>query len=362
VRDIQVRRTVLDVSKDIESTAEYAELLESIKQTLAAGRTRAARMVNNVLIETYWQIGREINERRQEHGWGAHVVDRLSADLRVAYPGVRGMSPRNLRYMGTLAARWPTSIGQQAAAQLPWGHVMVILDSCPDHETSEFYAQRSVTEAWSRGMLQTMITTRLHDRVKPALTTFDRTIPEADREVVKDLIRDPYILDFLHEGALPERDLREALIANLIRFLSELGVGFAFIGTEVPVRCGDGEYRIDLLFYHCKLHRYVVVELKVDKFQPEYIGKLNFYVQLIEEQRRDQARDEETLGILLCVGRDDVKVEVALRGVSTPLAVSEWRSLPEEVRHALPSADDIARTVARARREVETANSGLNSA
>lgn len=343
------------MTKDIEATVEYADLLESIKQTLAAGRARAVRAVNSSLIETYWQIGRDIVDRRRRYGWGARVVDRLSTDLRAANPGTRGLSPRSLWYMAAMATRWPDEILQQRAAELPWTHVMILLDRCRDRMTSDFYAERAVAEGWSRSMLQTMIATKLHERVAPTLTTFDRTIPPADREAVQDLVRDPYIFDFLDEGAIPERDLRLALITNLIRFLSELGVGFAFIGTEVPVRCADHEYRIDLLFYHCRLHRYVVVELKVDSFRPEYIGKLNFYVQLVEEQRRDQDRDNETLGILLCVGRDDVTVEVALRGINTPLAISEWRRLPDDVRDALPSADDIRRTVARTQREVEAA-------
>jgi len=230
---------------------------------------------------------------------------------------------------------------------------MIILDTCPDVSTSEFYAQSAVNEGWSRGMLQSMIASRLHERTQPALTTFDRTLPEADRQTIQEIVKDPYILDFLSEDELPERDLRKALIANLIRFLQELGAGFAFLGTEVPMRCGNRDFRLDLLFYHCRLHRYVVFELKVGAFEPEYIGKLNFYVQLIDDQLRDETRDETTLGILLVVGRDDVTVEIALRGIATPLAVSEWRRLPEDVQRALPSADDLARTVARTRLEVE---------
>jgi predicted nuclease of restriction endonuclease-like (RecB) superfamily len=341
------------MTDDIQSSAEYTELLESIKQTLASARDRAARAVNSVLIETYWKIGHEIVGRRQKNGWGARVVDSLSADLRSAHPGMRGLSPRNLWYMAALASRWSTEILQHAVAELPWGHVTTLLDGCTDLVTSEFYAQRAVREGWSRGMLQTMIASRLHERSQPALTTFDRAVPEADREAIKEIVKDPYILDFLTEDTLPERDLRKALIANLIRFLQELGAGFAFLGTEVSPQCGSREFRLDLLFYRCRLHRYVVFELKVGAFEPEYIGKLNFYVQLIDDQLRDEARDETTLGILLVVGRDDVTVEIALRGIATPLAVSEWRRLPEDVQRALPSAGDLARTVARTRREVE---------
>jgi predicted nuclease of restriction endonuclease-like (RecB) superfamily len=339
----------------IAISAEYRELLDSVKQTLAAGRMRAARAVNNVLVETYWEIGRDILRRQQEQGWGARVIQRLSADLRTANPGVHGLSVRNLHYMTSLASRWPSGIVQHSAAQLPWGHIMVILDSCPDRETSEFYAQRAANEGWSRPVLQTMIVSRLHERTKPALTTFDQTVPEADRQAVRELVKDPFILDFLAADPIRERDLSKALTENLSRFLRELGVGWAFVGTEVPLQCGDREFRVDLLFYHCRLHRYVVFELKLGRFEPEYLGKLNFYVQLIDDKLRDHTTDQATLGILLVVGRDDVTVEVALRGISTPLAVSEWRRLPPEVRRALPSAEDLTETVTRTVREIESA-------
>jgi predicted nuclease of restriction endonuclease-like (RecB) superfamily len=330
-------------------------LLDSIKQTIAAGRLRAARAVNNVLVETYWTIGRDIVVRRREQGWGAKVTDRLAVDLRTAHPDTRGLSGRNLRYMATLASRWPDGIGQQSAAQLPWGHVMVILDSCPDRETSEFYAKRAAAEGWTRNVLQAMIATQLHERSQPALTTFDRSVPEADRDAVREVVKDPFILDFLMIDPMRERDLAKALTENLSRFLRELGVGFAFVGAEVPVQLGDREFFVDLLFYHCRLHRYVVFELKLGRFEPECIGKLNFYVQLVDDKIADQLHDEGTLGILLVVGRDDVTVEVALRGVSAPLAVSEWRRLPTEVRQALPTAEELTETVARTVREVKSA-------
>jgi predicted nuclease of restriction endonuclease-like (RecB) superfamily len=342
------------MSDSITVTAEYNELLDSIKQTLAAGQLRAARAVNNAVVETYWQIGREIVTRQREQGWGAKVTERLSADLRTARPDMRGLSARNLRYMAALASRWPRGIGQQAAAQLPWGHVMIILDSCPDREISEFYAKRDVEQGWNRGALQAMIASRLHERTQPALTTFDQAVPEADREAVRDIVKDPFILDFLAADPVRERDLSKALTDNLTRFLRELGTGFAFVGAEVPVPCGDREFFVDLLFYHCRLHRYVVFELKLGRFEPEYVGKLNFYVQLVDDHLRDQARDDPTLGMLLVVGRDDVTVEVALRGVTTPLAVTEWRRLPAKVRQALPTAEDLRPTVAQTVREIES--------
>jgi predicted nuclease of restriction endonuclease-like (RecB) superfamily len=343
------------MSEPITATAEYSELLGSIERTIAAGRLRAARAVNNAIIETYWEIGRDIVARQREQGWGSRVIERLSADLRTANPGVRGLSVRNLQYMTSLASRWPSGIVQQSAAQLPWGHVVVLLNSCPDPETSEFYARRASQEGWTRAVLEAMIASQLHERSHPALTTFDQSIPEADRQAVREIVKDPFILEFLMADPVRERDLSRALTDNLSRFLRELGTGFAFVGAEVPVQCGDREFFLDLLFYHCRLHRYVVFELKLGRFEPEHVGKLNFYVQLVDDHLRDQVRDDATLGVLLVVGRDDVTVEVALRGIGTPIAVSEWRRLPTKVRQALPSAEDLSATVARTVREVESA-------
>jgi predicted nuclease of restriction endonuclease-like (RecB) superfamily len=343
------------MSDPIPVTADYYELLDSIKRTITAGQLRAARAVNNILVETYWEIGRDVLVRQQEQGWGAQVIARLSADLRTANPGVRGLSVRNLHYMTALASRWPSGIVQQPAAQLPWGHLMVILDSCPDRETSEFYAKRAAEEGWTRGALQSMMASRLHERTQPALTTFDQAVPEADRDAVRKIVKDPFILDFLAADPIRERDLSKALTDNLTRFLRELGTGFAFVGAEVPIKSGEREFFLDLLFYHCKLHRYVVFELKLGRFEPEYVGKLNFYVQLVDDHLRDQTIDDPTLGMLLVVGRDDVTVEVALRGFTTPLAVTEWRRLPSKVRQALPSAEDLSATMTRTVREIESA-------
>ena len=231
---------------------------------------------------------------------------------------------------------------------------MTLLDGCPDQATSEFYARRAVDEGWTRPALQSMIASRLHERSQPALTNFDQSVPEAERDAIREIVKDPYVLDFLAADPVRERDLSKALTDNLARFLRELGTGFAFVGAEVPIKSGERMFLLDLLFYHCKLHRYVVFELKLGRFEPEYVGKLNFYVQLVDDHLRDQACDDPTLGMLLVVGRDDVTVDVALRGVTTPLAVTEWRRLPSKVRQALPSAEDLSATMTRTVREIES--------
>ena len=342
------------MSDSITSTTEYNELLDSIKGTLASGQLRAARAVNSVIIETFWKIGRDIVAGRQKQGWGAKVTERLSADLRAAHRA------RADCHRGTCATwqRWPPDgppeLGNAPLPDCRGGLVATLLDSCPEPEIADFYAQRAVAEGWTRPVLKTMIASRLHERTQPPLTTFDHSVPEADREAIREIVKDPLILDFLADNPVRERDLSKALTDNLTRFLRELGNGFAFVGAEVPISCGDREFFVDLLFYHCRLHRCVVFEWKLGRFEPEHVGKLNFYVQLVDDRLRDQARDDPTVGMLLVVGRDDLTVEIALRGVSTPLAVTEWRRLPARVRQALPTAEDIRPTVTLTVREVES--------
>jgi predicted nuclease of restriction endonuclease-like (RecB) superfamily len=210
--------------------------------------------------------------------------------------------------------------------------------------TSDFYAKHDAEPGWNGDVLQAMVARWLQERTRPALTTFDQSLPAAAREPVRDIARDPIILDFLAADPAPERDLSKALTDNLTWFL--LGNGFALVGAEVPIRCGDREFYVDLLFYHIRLRRYVVFEWKLGRYEPDHVGKLNFHVHLVEDHLRDHARDDPTLGMLLVVDRDDVTMEVGPRGTSTRLAVTEWPRLPAEVRRALPTAEDFGPTVA----------------
>jgi predicted nuclease of restriction endonuclease-like (RecB) superfamily len=221
-----------------------------------------------------------------------------------------------------------------------------------DSATSDFYAKHDAEPGWNQGAFQAMIARWLHERTQSALTTFDQSLPEADREPVQDIVKDPAILEFLAAHPVRERDLSKALTDSLTWFL--IGNGFAFVGAEVPIPCGDREFYVDLLFYHIQLHRFVVFEWKLGRFEPEHVSKLNFHVQLVDDHLRDQARDDPTLGMLLVVGRDDVAVEVALRGAGTPLSVTEWARVPAEVRQALPTAEDFGPTVAQTVREIES--------
>ena len=339
-----------------DSVVGYADLLEQVKAQVRAARVQAARAVNTELVALYWRIGRLILERQRAQGWGVGVVARLAADLRAEFPTMRGLSPRNLAYMRAFAAAFDGGqIVQQPVAQLPWGHVTVLLDKLDDPGEREFYASRSAAYGWSRSVLTHHITTGLHERSGEAVTNFPTTLG-LDSDLVDEIVQDPYNLDFLAlEPGFTERHLEDALVARLTHFLAELGEGFAFVGRQYRLTVGEQDFFADLLFFHLGLRRYIIFELKVGPAAPEHLGQLNFYVNVIDDlMRRPEHDDGPTIGILLAATRNDVVVEYALRGFGTPLAVSTYRTtaaLPDDVRDALPSVEDLTDVVRHARDE-----------
>jgi predicted nuclease of restriction endonuclease-like (RecB) superfamily len=298
--------------------------------------------VNTEMIRLYWRIGRRILDRQRDEGWGAQVIKHLAVDLRTAYPEVKGFSRTNLHYMRAFAAAWPEFV-PQAGGQIPWGHIKVLLDGFDDSGTREFYARHVIEQGWSRSVLINMIKGRLHERAGAAPTTFERTVPLEQREAVQQAVRDPYILDWVG-GHAHERDLEDRLCAHIVRFLQELGSGFAFMGRQYCLIVGGEEFFVDLLFYNVRLRRYFVIELKATGFTPEHAGKLGFYINVVDAQLRDPDHDEPTIGVLLVAKRNAHVVEFSLDAMSSPLAVGTYDSggLPPEVRAALPSEDDFA--------------------
>lgn len=338
--------------------AGYGELVEQVKAEVRAARVRAARVVNVELIDLYWRIGRLLLDQRREQGWGAKVVERLSADLRAEFPGIRGLAPRSLEYMQAFASAWPLPIAQQPVARLPWGHITVLLDRLDDQDIRDWYAAQDVRHGWSRSVLSHHIDTGRHIRVGAAPNNLADVLPAAESDQVREILQDPYDLDFLAlDPGHSERDLEEALIASLTQFLGELGTGFAFVGRQYRLPVGDREFFLDLLFFHLGLRRFVIFELKSGEVEPEHIGKLNFYVNVVDDLlRRPEHGDGPTIGILLAASRDDVVVEYALRGVTAPMAISTFithRALPDDVRSALPTPADLAAVVRSSHRPVD---------
>lgn len=323
----------------------YAELLGDLKTRIRSAQTRAALAVNRELILLYWQIGQAILHRQGQAGWGAKVIDQLGRDLKREFPEMKGFSARNLKYMRTFAAAWPdTEFVQQVAAQLPWFHNVVLLDKLKDPQEREWYARAAIQHGWSRNVLIHQIGSRLIERQGQATTNFDRVLPAPQSELARQLLKDPYNFDFLslHDEAL-ERDLERGLLAHLRDFMLELGVGFAFVGSQYHLEVGGEDFYLDLLFYHLRLRCYVVVELKIGEFRPEYVGKMNFYLSAADDLLRHE-QDAPSIGLLLCRTQNRVVAEYALRGVDKPLGVSTYElaeSLPPELRGQLPSVEEL---------------------
>ena len=327
----------------------YAETLADIQARVAASRTRALLRVNAELILLYWQIGGLILQRQHTQGWGTKVIERLSADLRRAFPDQQGFSARNLSYMRNFAAAWPEeTILQQLAAKLPWGHHQVLLDRLDDGDARLFYARKVQEHGWSRNVLAVQIDGGLHQREGRAVSNFAERLPPHDSDLVQQSLKDPYLLDFIAcDEPLRERELESALIAHLERFLLELGEGFAFVGRQVELRLEQDSYFLDLLFYHLRLRRFVVIDLKAGAFKPEYAGKMNFYLNLVDDTLR-HPDDAPSIGLILCRDGKRLTAEYALRDIDKPMAVAEWRmrltrELPAELESGLPTIEEIER-------------------
>jgi len=325
--------------------AEYAHWVASLKTQIQAARARAALAVNAEVVHLYHRLGSEILERQERLGWGAKVVDVLAADLREAFPDMRGLSARNLRYMMLFARLCPVlQFGQQAAAKLPWFHIVTLLEKLSDEREREWYAGRAVEEAWSRATLEGQIKSRLHLRQGAAVTNFAQRLPEVHARLAAEVLKDPYHFDFLGLGEeAQEHDIESALMRHITRFLLELGAGFAFVGRQHRIEVDGDEFFIDLLFYHTKLKCYVVVELKARAFKPSDAGQLNFYLAAVDGQVKAED-DRPTIGLLLCKTKKKLVAEYALSGITKPMGVAEYqlvRALPEPLDTKLPTIEEL---------------------
>lgn len=325
----------------------YDNWLGELKHRIHSAQQRAAIAVNRELVLLYWQIGQDILQRQTEQGWGAKVIDRLSHDLRTAFPDMKGFSPRNLKYMRSFAQAWPdTTFVQEVLAQLPWYHQLALLDKLPNAESRQWYAAKAIEHNWSRNVLVMQIETKLLEREGKAITNFEQRLPAPQSDLARESLKDPYRFDFLGIGKeANEREIESALVQHITQFLLELGAGFAFVGRQVHLEVGGDDFYIDLLFYHLKLRCYVVIELKGGAFKPEHLGQLSFYLTAVDMQVKAE-QDNPTIGLLLCKSKNTVVAEYALRDNTQPIGVAEYQlieSLPEELQTSLPSIEQIER-------------------
>lgn len=329
---------------------EYNQLLTDLKDQIRQSRVQAAQAVNRELVLLYWHIGRAILQRQTEQGWGSKVVDRIAKDLRHEFPDMKGFSPRNLHYMRAFAEAYSDeTVVQQTVANLPWGHNVRLMEAVKDPTERLWYAQQAIAHGWSRNILLTQIDNQIYTPQKrEAITNFERTLPETQSDLAKDLIKNSYTFEFLGIAAdAQEDDVQKALVNHIRDFLIELGVGFAFVGSQYHLEVGGEDFYIDLLFYHLTLRCFVVIDLRMGEFQPEFSGKMNFYVSAVDDLLR-HAEDRPTIGMILCRSKNKTIAEYALRDVQKPIGISTHRTaneLPAPLKHQLPAPEIIEKEV-----------------
>lgn len=328
--------------------------------------------VNRELILLYWDIGKIIAAAQKTRGYGKQVVERLAEDLQKEFPGTAGFSPQNVWFMRGFYLAWSappqklsqavresktailsqpvrelaTSSPPAAVSGLPWGHNRLLLTKLDVPAIRLWYAHKAIKHGWSRAVLAHHIETHLYKREGKAVTNFQRTLPSAQSDLAEQTLKDPYNFDFLTlRSDARERDLELGLLDHIQKFLLELGVGFAFVGRQHHLEIGGQDYYLDLLFYHLRLRCYVVIDLKMKAFEPEFAGKLNFYLSAVDDQLR-HADDRPSIGLLLCKERDHLTVEYALRDLKKPIGVAQWQtqlveSLPKTLKGSLPTVAEI---------------------
>lgn len=330
-----------------ELPVDYASFFAEIKQRISQDRLKAVLSANAMQILMYWDLGKEILAKQQSAGWGAKIIDRLSKDLRDAFPEMQGFSARNLKYMRAFAEAWPDrEFVQRTVALIPWRSNVTLLEKLKDTDLRVWYAQKTIQNGWSKDILAMQIDTALHTRVGQTANNFELTLPPLDSDMANQIFKDPYLFDFL--GTAPvrkEAELEHKLVEHLEKFLLELGQGFAFVGRQVHMEVGGSDFYIDMLFYHLKLRCYVVIELKAGGFCPGQVSQLGMYMNIVNDVLR-HPDDKPTIGLLLVRGKNHTVAKYALTGNTQPIGVAEWeqimtQALPADLQPSLPSIEEI---------------------
>lgn len=325
----------------------YKELFKDIKEKVKNSQIRASLAVNSELIQLYWDIGRKVSEAKKASKWGDKIIEVLSQDLQNQFPKMQGFSPRNIKFMCQFNDLYPDTIGKQPVSQIPWGHIITLMQKVKVPEEREWYVLKIIEFGWSRPTLIMQIETNLYKRQgnnNKKISNYTQQLPPPQSDLANGILKDPFNFDFLtiREDA-HERDIEKGLICHMRDFLIELGQGFSFVGSQYPVEVGGDIFYIDLLFYHLKLRAFIVVELKAVPFAPEFAGKLGFYLAAVDNQLKHQT-DNQTIGILLCKSKNNAVAEYALQVINAPVGVAEYtlsHELPEEFKKVLPSIEKL---------------------
>jgi len=332
----------------------YLPFLEEVKTRIQQSQIKAAISVNQELIKLHWWLGKEIVNRQETEKWGTQVIERFCKDIQSGFPGLKGFSRSNVFYMRTFYKTY--EIVQQAAGQLetppdfclniPWWHNVILIDKVKNLTEREWYARKAIENGWSRSMLELWIESELYHRKGKAPNNFQKTLPSPQSDLAEQTLRDPYNFDFMtiiQEAR--EKEIEDGLMIHIQKFLLELGHGFAFVGRQVPLRVGDQNYSLDLLFYHIKLRCYFVIELKAVPFKPEFTGQMNFYLAVVDDKMKG-SEDNPSIGLILCKSKNAVTVKYALEGVLSPIGVASYEtaladSLPADFKASLPTVEEI---------------------
>lgn len=369
---------------------EYSNWIQDLKQKIQSAQIKASITVNETLILLYWDIGKSIVEKQNQFSWGTKVVEQIAKDLKRELPNTNGFSRTNLFSMrkfylfyadsklvqqvagllqvnenkidtdksiivhqagGQLENSHPELVHQPARqldqtsilCKIPWRHHTVILSKCTTFKEAEFYIKQTIQNNWSRNILEIQIESKLIERQSKALNNFELTLPKLQSDLAKETLKDPYKFDFLTlEADVQELHLEKSLIANITQFLLELGKGFAFVGRQYAIQIGNKERKLDLLFYHTKMHCYMVIDLKMGEFEPEYAGKMNYYLSAVDNQLKTE-KDNPSIGIILCKSKDKLEVEYALQDINKPMGISEFtfKELPQNIQNNMPTVEEL---------------------
>jgi predicted nuclease of restriction endonuclease-like (RecB) superfamily len=325
----------------------YGNFIKEIKNRIVTERTKSVLSANSRMILLYWEIGNSILLKQTEKGWGAKIIDRISFDLKKAFPDLKGFSPRNLKYMRKFAEAWTDfELVQRSVALIPWRSNITLLEKINDPYLRLWYAKKTIEHGFGKDMLAFQIDSQLHKREGNSINNFDISLPPLESDLTNQLFKDPYVFDFIGtDQPRREAELEQKLIEHIQNFLIELGQGFAFVGRQVHLELGENDFYIDLLFYHLKLRSYIVVELKIGDFEPGFVSKLNMYINIVNDTLRHQ-EDKPSIGLLLVKSKNKVVVEYSLSGYNNPISVANWEkeifpNLPEEFKLSLPTIEEI---------------------
>jgi predicted nuclease of restriction endonuclease-like (RecB) superfamily len=350
----------------------YTNWIQELKHKIKIAQLKASIAVNQEMILLYWDIGKSIVEKQNEFAWGSKVVEQMAKDLKNELPDTNGFSRTNLFamrkfYLFYMNSELVHQLGgqlekaalannseliQPAVGQLeqntilceiPWRHHVTILGKCNNTKAAKFYIEQTIQNNWSRNVLEMQMESKLIDRLGNSINNFEATLPKLQSDLAKETIKDPYKFDFLTlEADVQELELEKNLTDNITKFLLELGKGFAFVGRQYPLKIGKKERKLDLLFYHLKMHCFVVIDLKMGEFEPEYAGKMNYYLSAVDNLLKTD-QDHPSIGIILCKSKDSCEVEYALRDMKKPIGISEFSfsELPQNIQNNLPTVEEL---------------------